>query len=97
VWVWVWPSLCVSQHVFCKHAATAADFLPVNVTLNVCCPGAVPTDIPGWQMWRDNLGVMFPVLSWCLGARSTSVGIQPMMHLAGECPNPNPNPTLTLP
>jgi len=73
----------LAQHVFCKHAATAADFLPVNVTLNVCCPGAVPTDIPGWQMWRDNLGVMFPVLSWCLGARSTSVGIQPMMHLAG--------------
>jgi NAD(P)-dependent dehydrogenase (short-subunit alcohol dehydrogenase family) len=73
----------LAQHVFCKHAAACAGFLPPNVTLNVCCPGAVPTDIPGWQLWRDTLGIIFPLLAWCAGARSTAVGIQPMMHLAG--------------
>eukprot|EP00592_Proboscia_alata_P015519 CAMPEP_0194399006 /NCGR_PEP_ID=MMETSP0174-20130528/126419_1 /TAXON_ID=216777 /ORGANISM="Proboscia alata, Strain PI-D3" /LENGTH=368 /DNA_ID=CAMNT_0039195365 /DNA_START=46 /DNA_END=1148 /DNA_ORIENTATION=- len=71
------------QHVYCKFMYTR---IPSNVTLNVACPGAAPSDTPGWgglsQMYLYDQ-ILFPILSRIAGFKRLSEGCATMMHLIG--------------
>jgi len=72
------------QHMYCKHAQTK---LPSNVTVNVACPGAAPSDTPGWSGMRNMFGyncIIFPILSRVMGLKHLNEGIATMMHLVGS-------------
>lgn len=74
------------QHIYCKHASVASK-LPANVTVNVSCPGAAPSNTPGWSglvHYRAYKGIIFPILSRILGVKLLSEGCATMMHLAGS-------------
>jgi NAD(P)-dependent dehydrogenase (short-subunit alcohol dehydrogenase family) len=69
----------LAQHVWVKHASKT---MPENVTINVCDPGAVMTNIPGWQVPKKALGCLFPLVEIILGVRTPAVGCSSFMYMA---------------
>ena len=76
----------LAQHMWAKHAASAADVLPPSVTVNVACPGNVPTtNLDTWTELRKTVPrVLMPAMDWLLASRTVEEGIKPMMFLMGS-------------
>ena len=73
----------LAQHVWCKHVASNG-ILPNGVTINVCCPGQVLTNIDTWQVLKTQMGCCWPLISSILGGvRDSAVGARSMMYIMG--------------
>ena len=73
----------LAQHMWAKHAST---LLPKSTTINVACPGNVPsTNLDTWTELRAKMPrFVMPAFNWLLASRTVEVGVQPMMFIMGS-------------
>ncbi|GMI51751.1 hypothetical protein ScalyP_jg128 [Parmales sp. scaly parma] len=72
----------LAQHIYVKHI-TSKNLVPENVTVNVACPGAVLTNIDGWQTMKKKLGCCFWPIFSLIGGRTPRTGAATFLHMLG--------------
>jgi len=76
---WTYAHSKLLQHVWCKHYAT---LLPDGVTVNVCDPGAVVTNIEVFDTFKK-CSCLFKCFQKANAMRTPDVGCMSALHLIG--------------